>query len=91
MVLEEKLAKISGVLEISIVGKPDKNAGNVTVAYVVTDNRKIFETVKRELIAYCDNNLEKYERPVDFIYVSELPRTMIGKIDYRELEELAIQ
>ena len=30
-----------------------------------------------------------YERPRQYIFVDELPRTIIGKVDYRELEKIA--
>ena len=89
MLVEEKLATVNGVREISVVGKPDAELGNVLVAYVVIDDGFDFEQVKNEIKAYCSANMESYETPVDYVLMTELPRTMIGKVDYRKLEELA--
>ena len=89
LLVEEKLATVNGVREISVVGKPDAELGNVLVAYVVIDDNNDFEQVKNEIRAYCSANMESYETPVEYILMTELPRTMIGKVDYRKLEELA--
>ena len=89
LLVEEKLAMVNGVREISVVGKPDAELGNVLVAYVVIDDNNDFEHVKNGIKAYCSANMESYETPVDYVLMTELPRTMIGKVDYRKLEELA--
>ena len=89
LLVEEKLATVNGVREISVVGKPDAELGNVLVAYVVIDDNNDFEQVKNGIKAYCSANMESYETPVDYVLMTELPRTMIGKVDYRKLEELA--
>ena len=91
LLVEEKLAKVDGIREISIVGRSDVEAGNVLVAYVVVDSNYNFEQVKKELTNYCAENMESYETPVDYILMTDLPRTMIGKVDYRKLEEMANQ
>ena len=37
---------------------------------------------------YCEENLAKYMLPKKFIVIKEFPKTMIGKIDYKELEKM---
>ena len=37
---------------------------------------------------YCEENLAKYMIPKKFIVIKEFPKTMIGKIDYKELEKM---
>ena len=39
------------------------------------------------LKAYSESYLQSFERPVDYICKTELPRTLIGKVDYRALEK----
>jgi acyl-coenzyme A synthetase/AMP-(fatty) acid ligase len=70
------------------VGKPDAEAGNVLVAYVVVDDGLSFEQVQNDIRTYCSENMEAYETPIEYIQMTGLPRTMIGKVDYRKLEEL---
>ena len=88
--IEDQLAKISGVKEISIVGKPDTVAGNVLVAYVVPEKLEDFEQITKTLKSYCENNLQSFEHPIEYIYKQELPRTLIGKVDFRALEKEAM-
>ena len=89
VLIESKLAKINGVKEIAIVGRPDDKAGSVPVAYVVPNYKGNFDELKKELVSFCFAELDKYEYPVDFICVEEIPRTMLGKVNYLFLEELA--
>lgn len=87
--IEDKLTIIDGVLEICIVGQPNEEAGNIPVAFVVPNDKENFNQVKKALIEYCSANLEKYESPTHYYYMTKLPRTLIGKVDYLVLEKLA--
>ena len=35
---------------------------------------------------YCEKNLAFYMIPKEFVFRESLPKTMIGKVNYRELE-----
>ena len=89
LLLEDQLAKISGVQEICIVGRLDETVGNVLIAYIVPDMPIHFEQIKKQIAAYCLSKLKSYETPVEYRYIKELPRTLIGKVDYRKLERMA--
>lgn len=89
VVLEDQLSKQLGVKEIAIVGKSNPETGNVLIAYVVPENGSKFDQVKGELKKYSNQNLEIYERPAEYVYIEKLPRTLIGKVDFRSLEKLA--
>ena len=41
----------------------------------------------RELRQMCAEELPEYVQPIGYKFVSELPLTPIGKVDYRKLEE----
>ena len=88
LVLENQLSKVQGVQEITIVGRPDVDKGNLLVAYVVPESQKLSEQIVNNLKAYCDANFESYERPVDYVFMTEFPRTLIGKVNYRALEDM---
>ena len=45
------------------------------------------EKVKEELMAYCRKHIAKYSLPYDIEFRPELPKTLVGKVAYRILEE----
>ena len=45
------------------------------------------EETKEELLAYCRKNIAKYSMPYDIEFRDELPKTLVGKVAYRVLEE----
>ena len=45
------------------------------------------DSVKQELLAYCREHIAKYAMPYDIEFRSELPKTLVGKVAYRVLEE----
>ena len=89
LLIEDQLSKLPGVKEISIVGRTDDKVGNLLVAFIVTEDKESKEKVIDAVKDYCSSNLESYARPVEYIVVDSLPRTLIGKVDYRALEERA--
>ncbi len=42
---------------------------------------------KEEILAYCRRNIAKYAMPYDIEFRRELPKTLVGKVAYRVLEE----
>jgi long-chain acyl-CoA synthetase len=45
------------------------------------------DELKDELMAYARKNIAKYAMPYDIEFRTELPKTLVGKVAYRELEE----
>ncbi len=45
------------------------------------------EELKQELMAYCKERIAKYALPYDIAFRRELPKTLVGKVAYRELEK----
>ncbi len=43
--------------------------------------------IKEELMQYCRGNIAKYALPYDIEFRAELPKTLVGKVAYRVLEE----
>ena len=89
--LEDQFSKIPGVKEISIVGRNDPDTGNVLVGFVVPDAGADFESVKKKLTEFAGQKLESFERPVEYVCMKVLPRTLIGKVDFRSLEKQAAE
>lgn len=45
------------------------------------------EALKQEILDYCRKNIAKYAMPYDIEFRAELPKTLVGKVAYRKLEE----
>ena len=43
--------------------------------------------LKKEIKDYCEKNLAHYMIPKEFEFKEALPKTMLGKVDYRKLEK----
>ena len=45
------------------------------------------EQTKKELLDYCSRHIAKYAMPYDIEFREDLPKTLVGKVAYRVLEE----
>jgi long-chain acyl-CoA synthetase len=70
------------VREVSVIGRADAEWGEAVVAYVVGD------APKAELDALCLNNIARFKRPKDYVFVDALPKNNYGKILKTELRAL---
>ena len=43
--------------------------------------------IKSEIKKYCKKNLSNYMIPKQFVFRESLPKTLIGKVDYKVLEK----
>ena len=75
------------------VGRPDPSHrhGMLPVVFAVmkSDAEISKSELRAELLNKCNAELPEYSQPVEILFVSELPLTPIGKIDYRTLEKQA--
>jgi len=79
--VEEVLLRHAGVREASVIGRRDAEWGEVVVAYVVG------EAPVGELDALCLQNIARYKRPKDYVFVDALPKNNYGKVLKTELRE----
>jgi len=70
------------VREVSVIGRPDAQWGEVIVAYVVG------EADRDELDALCLKSIARFKRPKDYVFVSSLPKNNYGKVLKTELRQL---
>ena len=87
--LEEKLETVDGVSEVAIVGVADEASAHRLAAFIVSEHRCDETALKERVEGFSAANFETYEQ-VHEIYITEaLPRTLIGKVDFRALERKA--
>ena len=47
------------------------------------------DTLKAEILDYCKERIARYALPREIEFRTELPKTLVGKVAYRVLEEEA--
>jgi len=77
--VEEVLLRHEKVREVSVIGRPDREWGEVVVAYVVG------EADPAELDALCLSSIARFKRPKDYVFIDALPKNNYGKILKTEL------
>ena len=78
------------VLYSCVVGVKDPYKMQKVKAFVVL--RPTFrpsEEIRQELMEHCRKNIVKYAVPYEIEFRDELPKTLVGKVAYRVLEEEA--
>lgn len=71
-----------------IIGVPDSLKIQKVKAFVMLKpGVKPSEEHRETLMAYCRKNIAKYALPYEIEFREQLPKTLVGKVAYRELEE----
>ena len=78
------------VLLSCVIGVKDPYRVQRVKAYVVPmPGVEPTEELKQELLEYCSSHIAKYAMPREIEFRKELPKTLVGKVAYRVLEEEA--
>jgi long-chain acyl-CoA synthetase len=80
--VEEQIAALDGVLEVGVIGVPNTGSGEKVKAFIVAGAKPPTEA---EVIAHCRIALAAYKVPSSVEFVTDLPKSPIGKILRREL------
>ncbi len=76
--VEEVLLRHPGVHEVSVVGRPDPEWGEVVVAFVV---RAAATAVTAEALdALCLDHIARFKRPRHYHFIASLPKNNYGKV-----------
>ena len=91
MLVEEQLMQTASVKGCVVVGRQKKNSATYeTVAFVIAQETFVDELQLRdELAMLCQEQVPSYMQPVEYRFVDHFPHTLIGKVDFRTLEEQA--
>jgi len=82
--IESVMLDCNGIIECAVIGIPDENQGEAVKIYIVpADNNVTKETIKE----FALENLTGYKCPRHIEFVSELPKSNVGKVLRQKLRE----
>ncbi len=86
--VEDVLYKHPDVLEVCVIGVPDEKQIQIVKAFVVLkDPKKESQILANDLINFCQDNLLKWSCPREIEFCKQLPKTLVGKVNFKQLEE----
>ena len=85
--IEHWLCSHSSIQEAAVIGVADDKWGEVVTAYIVLEEGAVLSD--EEVKQYCRQKLGSYKVPKSIYFVSQMPKTHVGKIDKKMLKEMA--
>ena len=91
LAVEEKFKECIDVQDCCVVGRKKKDSSSYElVAFVVKTGDAVTNTVVEQMLhEIAQKSIPSYMHPVEYRFLSALPHTPIGKIDFRKLEIVA--
>jgi acyl-CoA synthetase (AMP-forming)/AMP-acid ligase II len=87
--VEEVLLTHPGVAEVSVVGQPDREWGEIVVAFIVPAPGA--DLREASLDAHCLERIARFKRPKRYVFIESLPKNSYGKVLKRELRLRLLQ
>ena len=87
--VERVLTDHPDVVECGVIGRADSRWDEVPIAYVIRRSGSRIEA--EQLKAHVQSQLARFKVPRDIIFVEELPRTALGKVQHFMLKQLDMQ
>ena len=84
--VERVLLEHPDVSDCAVIGRPDPRWDEVPIAYVIRRSGCRIEA--DELKAHVQAQLARYKVPRDIIFVADMPRTALGKVQHFLLKQL---
>jgi long-chain acyl-CoA synthetase len=84
--VEEALLTHTDVREVSAIGVPDPDWGEIVVACVVLEDGAAAND--QALDAHCLASIARFKRPKRYVYLSSLPKNNYGKVLKTELRQM---
>ncbi len=86
--VEDQLYKHEAVAEACVIGVPDEKQGKKIKAFVVlNDQSQEGQEMVEKLISYCRKDLIVWSCPREIEFKDKLPKTLVGKVAYKVLED----
>ena len=84
--IEEVISKHPAIKQVCVIGIPHPYKMHVPKAIMVLKKDYDKNQVLRDLKDMCQRELSVYSQPKEFEFRDNLPKTLYGKIDYKNLE-----
>lgn len=86
--IENVIESHEAVLKCTVIGIPHKYKMQVAKAIIVLKN-DYSDTIaiKKSIKELCEKNLARYSLPYEYEFRKSLPKTLIGKVDFKKLSE----
>lgn len=86
--IEEVINECSGVVTSCVIGVEDRTLGQKITAVVqpVSMNSNL-ESLRQKIIKKCQENVADFAIPKEIVFKEELPKTAMGKINFKALTE----
>lgn len=86
--IERILENFQYIKQCCVIGVPDTYKVQRVKAFIVLKSGILKnDDTKTAILEYCRKNISKYALPKEIEFRDNLPQTLIGKVDYRKLEE----
>jgi len=86
--LESAIDSHEKVLISCVIGIPDEYKVQRIKAFIVLrDNAEATDEIKESILEHCKRNIAKYAMPTEIEYRKDLPKTLVGKVAYLQLEK----
>ncbi|MFC6797725.1 MULTISPECIES: acetate--CoA ligase [unclassified Haladaptatus] len=90
MELESAVAEVEDVAEAAVVSKKDAQKGEVPDVYVILrEGVEASDDVRQRIVGAVEDEIGKFARPANVLFVEDLPKTRSGKIMRRLLENIS--
>jgi len=84
--IEDEIDAIPGVFETAVIGVPHADFGEGVTAVVVRSKGATVD--ERAILAALDGRLAKFKLPKRVVFVDDLPRNTMGKVQKNILREM---
>ena len=82
--IESVMLDCKGIIECAVIGVPDEHQGEAVKIYIVPADNNV---TKEDIKEFAIDNLTGYKCPRHIEFVSELPKSNVGKILRQKLRE----
>lgn len=84
--IEEVINGCNGVAVSCVIGIEDRSVGQRVVAVVQpTSMSADLDALRERILEACKNNVAEFAMPRDIIFQEELPRTAMGKVNFKKI------
>ena len=83
--IEEVLLRHPGIVEVSVIGREHADLGEEPIAFVVT--KQDHPVTSEEMDMLCLENMARFKRPREYVFMDSLPKNNYGKILKTELRK----